>query len=120
MLKYEMRVTEIGPLVSEFIACNILVFFKEGVPPELAELSILHEAGPLQADIVPDDQVIVGDQTYRVTAVGEVANKNIRNLGHMILKCNGRSEPELPGDLCVEEKSLPHIEVGTIIRVVGP
>ena len=118
-VKYEMRVVEIGPLVPEFVEAKILVFFKVGAPPELAEFSILHEPGDFFTDVETGDHIIVGENDYQVTAVGEVANKNIRDLGHLIMKANGRSEPELPGDVCVEDKELPPISVGTVIRILA-
>jgi PTS system glucitol/sorbitol-specific IIA component len=118
-VKYRMRVVEIGPLVDEFLQASILVFFKVGAPPELAEFSILHEPSDSFRDVEIGDLIVVGDVSLRVTAVGEVANKNIRDLGHLIMKANGRSEPELPGDVCVEEKDLPHINVGTIIEILA-
>ncbi len=117
-LKYEMRVVEIGPLVSEFIQAKVLVFFKVGAPPELAEFSILHEPSEVFSDLQPGDCVVIEDSTYRITAVGEVANNNIRALGHLIMKCNGLIQPELPGDVCVENKELPNIQVGTVVRIV--
>ena len=118
-VKYHMRVVEIGPLVEEFVHAGILVFFQVGAPPELAEFSILHEPSDSFTDVEPGDIVAIDGNRFRVTAVGEVANKNIRDLGHLIMKANGRSEPELPGDVCVEEKDLPPIEVGTIIQILA-
>lgn len=116
--KYEMHVVEIGPLVSEFIDAKILVFFKCGAPPELAEFSILHEPGDFFEEVCPGDYILIGNEQYRVTAVGNVANNNIRELGHLIMKCNGKTSAELPGDVCVEDKALPPIEVGMTIRIV--
>jgi PTS system glucitol/sorbitol-specific IIA component len=118
-VKYHMRVVEIGPLVPEFLASKILVFFKVGAPPELAEFSILHEPGDFISDVEIGDRIVVGEADYRVTAVGDVANKNIRELGHLIMKANGLSKPELPGDVCVEAKELPAINVGTIISIIA-
>lgn len=117
-VKYEMHVVQIGPLVPEFIEAKILVFFKMGAPPELAEFSILHEPSDSFTDVEPGDSIVIDGHAYTVTAVGEVANKNIRDLGHLIMKANGRTEPELPGDVCVEDKDLPPVEVGTIIRIL--
>lgn len=119
-VKYETRVVEIGPLVGEFIEHKILVFFRAGVPAELAEFSILHEPGDSFTEIHPGDTIAIGRQTYQVTAVGDVANNNIRLLGHLILKCNGLTTAELPGDVCVEDKELPPIQVGTIVRILHP
>jgi PTS system glucitol/sorbitol-specific IIA component len=118
MVKYEAKVVEIGPLVSEFIEAGILVFFEIGAPPELAEFSILHEHGLLKAELAVGDIITIDNESFRVTAVGDVANQNIAHLGHLIMKCNGLTEPELPGDVCVEVKPLPQISVGTEIRIL--
>lgn len=118
-IKYEMRVVEIGPLVDEFLQAKMLVFFKVGAPPELAEFSILHEPSDRFIGVEPGDRIVIDDEySYRVTAVGEVANQNIGALGHLIMKCNGRAEPEMPGDVCVEDKALPPIRIGSIVRIV--
>jgi len=119
LTKYETRVVAVGPLVAEFVEQRILVFFQAGAPPELAEFSILTEPTELREDVRPGDCITIGGHSYRVTAVGEVANTNLRNLGHLILKCNSRTEPELPGDVCTQARDLPPISVGTTIRIVG-
>jgi len=118
MVKYEAKVVELGPLVEEFLEAGIIVLFEIGAPPELAEFSILHEHGPLQAEVIVGDIIMIDDEAFRVTAVGDVANQNLANLGHLIMKCNGLPEPELPGDVCVEVKPLPPISVGTKICIL--
>ncbi|MDO9546263.1 MAG: PTS glucitol/sorbitol transporter subunit IIA [Pelolinea sp.] len=119
MVKYTATVTQIGPLVEEFINAGILVFFGEGAPPELVEFSIIHNGRDLKKDLVPDDVIFIDDQEYKVLAVGEVANSNFRNLGHLIMKFNGKEKVELPGDVCVENKPIPPIKVGSTIKVLG-
>jgi len=118
MIKYEATVTAVGPLVTEFIQSSILVFFAEGAPEELAEFSILHDGKELKADIQPNDVIYLDDQSYRVLAVGEVANSNFANLGHLIMKFNGMDQVELPGDVCVEAKPVPPIAPGTKLKIV--
>ena len=119
MIKYEATVTEIGPLVDEFINAGILVFFGSDAPPELREFSIIHDGKTLHADIVPNDIVIIDDESYKVLAVGEVANTNLGNLGHLILKFNGLDQAKLPGDVCVEEKPVHPVNIGTVIKVLS-
>lgn len=119
MIKYEATVTEIGPLVDEFINAGILVFFGADAPPELREFSIIHDGKALNADIVPNDIVIIDDEPYKVLAVGEVANTNLGNLGHLILKFNGLDQAKLPGDVCVEEKPVHPVKIGTVIKVLS-
>jgi PTS system glucitol/sorbitol-specific IIA component len=119
VIKYEGSITAIGPYVSEFIDAGILVLFGLSAPEELAEFALLHDGAALRAPLVPGDVVYVDDSGYRVLAVGEVANANLANLGHLVVKFNGESEPELPGDVCVEAAPLPEIVVGSKIRIEG-
>ena len=119
MIKYEAEVTQIGTLVAEFINAGILVFFGEDAPPELVEFSIIHNGSILEKDIAPGDSVVIDDHEFKVLAVGEVANTNFRNLGHLILKFNGKTKVELPGDVCVEKKKVPGIEIGSKLIIIG-
>ena len=117
--KYKATVTEIGELVSEFIAEGILVFFGEDAPPELREFSIIHDGKTLAADVAPQDTLIIDDEKYTVLAVGEVANTNLSNLGHLIIKFNGQTTPQLPGDVCVEEKPVHQVKIGSVFEIIG-
>jgi PTS system glucitol/sorbitol-specific IIA component len=54
-----------------------------------------------------------------VLSVGDVANVNLANLGHLILKFSGEDTARLPGDVNVEEKQIPAIEIGTEIKIEG-
>jgi PTS system glucitol/sorbitol-specific IIA component len=51
--------------------------------------------------------------------VGDVANTNLGNLGHLIIKFNGLDEAKLPGDVCVEEKPVHPVKVGSVIKIIG-
>jgi PTS system glucitol/sorbitol-specific IIA component len=119
-LKLRTRVVAVGPLVEEFRASGLLVFFQAGAPEELAEFSVLHEASVNLATVAPGDTVRLGAATYGVLAVGDVANQNIASLGHLILKANGLTEPEMLGDVCVEAKPLARLSVGDEIEITGP
>ena len=110
-------VKEIGPLVKEFIDAGILVFFGEDAPPELVEFSIIHDGRLADQNVQPGDFFDIDQDEFEVLAVGDVANDNFRNLGHIILKFNGKHKPELPGDICVESKPLPEIKIGDMIKV---
>lgn len=117
MVKYEARITNIGPYVAEFVEENVLVFFGSEAPEELVEFAILHDGKTLAEAVAPGDYFFLGDTQYAVLAVGEVANSNLANLGHLVVKVNGQNEPEMPGDVCVEAKPLPPIEVGMRIKI---
>ena len=117
MIKYKAQFTQIGPLVSEFLAHNILVLFGASAPEELAEFAVIHDGVDLVEPIEAGDTVSINNEIFKILAVGEVANTNLKNLGHLVLQWNGRTEPEMPGDVCLEEKPLPLIEVGTTLLV---
>lgn len=118
-VKYKMEVVEIGPLVSDFIENNMLVFFQQGSPDELREIAILHTHTELHHPITPGDTFVIDQDSFKVLAVGEVANDNLANLGHLVVKFNGETEPEMPGDVCVEAKPIPSVQTGTVIKIVG-
>ncbi len=114
-----MRVISIGPYVSEFLDHNILVLFGQSAPDELAEFAVIHDGGTFQGSLVIGDSICVGSECATVLAIGPVANKNLELLGHLVVKFSGETEPEMPGDVCVEKVPIPSIEVGTIITIVG-
>jgi PTS system glucitol/sorbitol-specific IIA component len=118
-VKYEMCVDSIGTQVGQFLEKGILVFFQVGAPEELSEFSILHTHTDLKEVIKKGDYIKFGRRELLITGVGEVANKNLEALGHLILKNNGFSETELPGDISVEEKPFPAIYVGDKVQVIS-
>jgi PTS system glucitol/sorbitol-specific IIA component len=117
VVKYTAQVTQIGPLVSEFIDHGILVLFGADAPEELAEFSVLHDGETLQSPVQPGDEVLLGGETFKVLAVGDVANNNLESLGHLILKFNGQTKVEMPGDICLEAKPLPPVKVGMQLTI---
>lgn len=119
MLKYQATVSEIGPLVQEFLDEGIIVLFGAQAPEELREFAILHDGETLHGTLAVGDVVSFDGSPFRVLAVGSVANDNLANLGHLVLKCNGMSEPEMPGDVCVEALPLPAIVVGSKLEISG-
>lgn len=118
--KYKTRVTSIGPLAVEFMDEQIMVFFGVEAPEELHDHAIVHEEiSGLAGTVAPGDTIIVGDTSLTVLAVGSVANQNLGSMGHLVLKFNGLSEPEMDGDVTVAAVDLPHVEPGTIVEIVG-
>ena len=118
-VKYETTVTAVGPMAVEFAAEGILVFFGTNAPEELHEFAILHEHTPNDEDVVPGDTLAIDESEFAVTGVGDVANDNLRNLGHLVVKLNGLTETELPGEVSVTAGDAPTIEPGTRIRIIA-
>lgn len=95
------------------------MFFGEDAPIELHEISIIHK--PEIATRAPQvgDTITLQENVYSVLAVGSVASDNLLNLGHLDLKANGLTEPEMPGDVNVEAVSLPAVNVGDRLIVTA-
>ncbi len=117
MVVYSTTVTAVGELVSDFRDQGILVFFGEGAPEELHDFSVLHKVEISERAPQPGDFIRVNDDEFNILAVGSVVSDNLLNLGHLDLKANGLTEPELPGDTNVEARTLPMIKVGDIVEI---
>jgi PTS system glucitol/sorbitol-specific IIA component len=117
--RYATTVTAVGEQVPEFVGQGLLIWFAEGAPEELHFFAVLHRPTVITGGVRPGDVVRIDDKAFRVTAVGEVANDNMVNLGHMDLKANGATEAPLPGDICLEELPLPEPRPGTELVIEG-
>ena len=101
---YTTEIREIGPEVAEFLEGGYLILFQTGAPPELAEMSVTHEVSHMRPEPPePGDILSIGENSFRITAVGDKAWQNIEELGHAIFVFNGFEEPEMPGQICLEE-----------------
>ncbi|HBH6790719.1 TPA: PTS sorbitol transporter subunit IIA, partial [Enterococcus faecium] len=68
-------------------------------------------------EITCDMKLCFDKQMYVITAVGDVVQTNLNELGHITIKFDGSHEPELPGTMYVEDKEMPHLRKGTIIKI---
>ncbi len=120
-MKYHSVVVSVGEMAEEFRSAGILVLFGEGVPEELADVSVVHRPDTTTGGLVPGDVVVAGGERMEVLAVGDVANENLTNLGHLVLKRNGETAAALPGDVCATEGPLPTLVPGDEITILaGP
>lgn len=116
---YSTTVTAVGELVPDFADQGVLVFFGEDAPIELHEFSIIHKPDVVDRAPQVGDTITLQENVYNVLAVGSVASDNLLNLGHLDLKANGLTEPEMPGDVNVEAVSLPKVNVGDRLIVTS-
>ena len=101
---YATELREIGPEVAEFLEEGYLILFQMGVPAELAEMSVLHEVSHMRPEPPePGDVLSIGESRFRITSVGTKAWQNVGELGHAVFVFNGAPEPEMPGQICLEE-----------------
>jgi PTS system glucitol/sorbitol-specific IIA component len=117
---YESAVTQVGGQVEAFLDHGLLIFFGADSPAELHDISVLHEAVTAEDGPRPGDSIHLGDTSLEVLAVGDVVRDNLINLGHLDLKSDGRTEPKLPGDVCVRTGPLPLLAAGDAFRITRP
>jgi len=108
---YHAIVVGMGGSAMSFLEQKMVVFFNHRAGPDLAEYSVLIDGGG-ECGFVPGDYLILGDEQYKITAVGEEANKNLAALGHAVIKFDGKTGAELPGCIHVEAKEIVEITTG--------
>lgn len=117
--KYATKINKIGPSVQDLLGEKMLVLFGDNAPAELAEYCLLINMNEVKVDFEPGDTLLLGSKDYRITAVGEAVKKNLENLGHITLKFDGATTPELPGTLYLEEDEICEVNVGDAIQVLA-
>ncbi|RVU71382.1 MULTISPECIES: PTS glucitol/sorbitol transporter subunit IIA [Lactobacillus] len=114
---YETEVVDIGSDAQEFKEVNMLIFFGDEAPDALRSSCFIIKVNNLEQDIEVGQTLQIGDDKYKITAVGNEANRNLKNLGHVAVKFTGDKVAEMPGSLYVEEGEFPKIEVGTKVQI---
>jgi len=56
---------------------------------------------------------------FKITAVGDVAERNLASLGHITVLFNGATQSPLPGTICVEQKEIPDLKVGSELSILA-
>jgi PTS system glucitol/sorbitol-specific IIA component len=119
------RVTAIGPEVADLAEGGVVILFADGSPPELAEVSVLHqtEAGPSADAPTRGASIDIGGVTAEITAVGPSAWDKVRDIGHVVINFNGAAEAERPGEICasaVDAQALVGaLKTGAVIVVAA-
>lgn len=117
MTLYKTTIVEVGSDAAMFKEENMMILFGKEAPAELADYAYIIDVTPLAAAIEVGMTLSFNSSEYAITAVGNVVDKNLTNLGHITLKFDGSTEAELPGTLYLEMKDLPEAAVGTTITI---
>ena len=118
-VRYSTDVIQIGALVEQFLQAGMLVLFAEGAPQELHEFCALHRPAVVVGGVAAGDLLRIDDEEVVITAVGHLANDNLRQLGHISVKANGMDTAPLPGDVCVGASVLPELRTGSRLEIVS-
>lgn len=117
MSVFETTVTGIGKEAELFKTEKMVILFGENAPASLADYCYNIELNTATDTIQPGMNLSFNDTCYSITAVGKIVQKNLDDLGHITIKFDGKTDPELPGTLYVETKPLPLIRIGTKVKI---
>ena len=121
MTYYRTTVVNIGPEAGDMLAAGVLILFAEPLPDALADVSVVHR--PDHRDpaftISVGDTVSVAGQELAVTAVGDIATKNLDELGHVVLYVNQPDQKLLSGAVHATG-DLPEPQPGDVIEFRSP
>ena len=117
MTYYRSTVVDVGPEVAEMAAAGVFILFAEPLPEALAEVSVVHRPSQtLEGHTIGiGDTVVIGGQELTITSVGEIATKNLDELGHVVLYVNHDDQKLLPGSVQATG-ALPVVEAGQEIE----
>jgi PTS system glucitol/sorbitol-specific IIA component len=116
---YAATVHSVGADASDLIAGGVLILFAAGAPPELAEVSVLHEAVGVPGEApVAGDILRIGRHEFRITAVGATAWAKVREIGHVVFSFNGAANADRPGEICVAP--APGVDVAGLLTPGTP
>ena len=99
MTYYRSTVVDVGPEVAEMAAAGVVILFGEPLPEALAEVSVVHRPSKTLEghQIATGDTIAIGDAEVEITSVGELATRNLDDLGHIVLYVNQADQKTLPG-----------------------
>ena len=113
---YQTTITRIGASATDALSDQMLITFREGAPADLEEYCFILCHGELKGALHPGLQFSLGQHRYPVTAVGSVAEDNLRELGHVTLRFDGLSEAEFPGTVHVAGPVPDDIAPGSVLK----
>lgn len=115
---YNREIVEIGEFLQDSYEDKFIILFDEKAPEEYREYCTLHKGDELNGIIEIGDIISLGNEEYKITAVGNVVNQNLKELGHITIKFDGAIEANQPGTLHVEDKEIKRLIVGDKIEII--
>ncbi len=115
---YENKVKGLGAFVDAFESERMFILFGDNAPPELKDYTYHVSVNPINGTIAAGQYLVVGNQEYKIIAVGTEAPVTLAGLGHCTIRFNNSETVDMPGSIHVEDKPMPAIGVGTEIKII--
>ncbi|MGI0117521.1 PTS glucitol/sorbitol transporter subunit IIA [Zooshikella sp. RANM57] len=112
---YSTHITGVGSYTSEALEDHMMILFDDNAPTDAADYCFIHPHAELSAEIKVGNVLVLDQEAYPVTAVGNVANQNLAALGHITLRFDGAENAEYPGTIHVQGQTPKALNVGAKI-----
>ncbi len=122
---WQADITSVGADALEMLEGGVLILCGEPVPEALAEVSVVHTLGgrraiAASAEIAPGDEVHLGPDVFTLDEVGDLANRNLADLGHIVVYVNSPDQPLLPGAVKATGGDIRTPRTGDTVSIVRP
>ncbi|MGN0417900.1 PTS glucitol/sorbitol transporter subunit IIA [Anaerostipes faecalis] len=117
-MMYQVTIKGKGAMVDAFCGEGIFVTFGDNAPDTLKDFCYSIDVAPVNGEVKPGCKLVIDGKEFEIVKVGEVANENLANLGHVTYNFNGIDGECLPGTICVEKAELPALDIGSTIAIV--
>lgn len=114
---YKNTIKNIGAEVSAFEGEEMFILFGDNAPDTLKDFCYTIDIEPVSESIEVGNTLVIDGNEYEITALGNVAEKNLVSLGHVTIVFDGATEASLPGSIYVKGTSVPKLNIGSEILI---
>ncbi|WP_431225444.1 PTS glucitol/sorbitol transporter subunit IIA [Serratia sp. L9] len=116
---FKTTITHIGGCAREALLDDMLITFREGAPADIEEFCFIHQHGNTAGELQVGGVMELGENRYPITAVGDVATLNLRELGHVTVRFDGDTQAEFPGSIHVAGVTPADIPLGSTLKFIA-
>ncbi|CAI1100837.1 MULTISPECIES: PTS glucitol/sorbitol transporter subunit IIA [Serratia] len=116
---FQTTITQIGGSARDALFDDMLITFREGAPADIEEFCFIHQHGNTLGELRAGGWMELADQRYPITAVGNVASQNLRELGHLTVRFDGETQAEFPGSIHVSGTTPIDIPIGSTLKFIA-
>lgn len=96
---WQATISSVGEYAACFLSEKRLILFSDNAPKDIRDYCITHHGGELINPLSIHQNIVLFGITYSISAIGDVADKNLKELGHITLLFDGAENAELPGNI---------------------
>mgnify|MGYP000853111972 FL=1 len=115
---YRTTVHDAGPMAEAFVSEGMFVTFGANAPEALREFCYIVDINGMDAALATGQKFTVDGRAFTITAVGEMAQRNLESLGHITVNIDGAAEPKMAGAIHIRcDGPTPEITIGSVLTI---